>query len=130
MLSPKDMIKLEDEKYPEEKIIEKIDNSIRSNFEKYDDYQMAVLEMIVPLRIRNNIAAKYARCGWTYVYHISGQEKFNNFEKTFFYFSKEALSDEIGIEKCFLVQMSKVDYNKFVVYKEDKLIKEFELNGE
>lgn len=129
MLSPKDMIKLEDEKYPEDELISRIDASIRENFEKYD-YQMATLEMVIPLRIRNKIAAKYARCGWTYVYHTSGDEKFSGFNKTYFYFSKESLSDDYGMDKFFLVQMSKVDYNKFVVYKDDKLVEEFELDGE
>lgn len=128
MLTPKDIIKLEDDKYSEEKLVQEIDESILNNFEKFS-YQEADLNKIVPLRIRNKIAAKYARCGWTYVYHVAGNERFDGFGKTTFYFSKEVVNGSI-MDKFFLVQMSKVDYNKFVVYKDDKLVEEFELDGE
>lgn len=128
MLTPRDMIKLEDEKYPEDKIINQIDASIRANFGRWE-YQMAFLDMIVPLRIRNKIAAKYCRCGWKYVYHIAGDEKNYSFDKTHFFFSQEPI-DESDTNKCFLIQKSEVNANEFAIYKGDNLIENISLEGE
>lgn len=128
MLCPKDMIKLEDEHFPEEDVIAKIDAGIRLNFGKRE-YQIAYLEMVVPLRIRNKIAAKYARCGWKYVYHIAGNEKSATFNKTYFILSMETV-DEYDIEKYYLIQKSEVNMNEFAIYKDDKLVETMTLDGE
>ncbi len=128
MLSPKDMMRLEDEKYPEDEIVTLIDDSIRYNFEKYP-YQFANLDKIIPLRIRNKIAAKYARCGWKYVYHIAGDEKADSFDRTYFYFSNEPVEDYY-VNKFYLVQKSEVNMNEFAIYKGDSLVESISLDGE
>lgn len=128
MLTPKDMVKLEDEKFPEEDVVLRIDEEIRQNFGKRS-YQQAWLDFVVPLRIREKIAAKYCRCGWKYVYHIAGNEKSTTFDKTFFYFNQEPI-EEYDIEKFYLVQKSEVNMNEFAIYKGDNLIKNLTLEGE
>lgn len=128
MLTPKDMVKLEDEKFPEDDVVLRIDEEIRQNFGKRS-YQQAWLDLVIPLRIREKIAAKYCRCGWKYVYHIAGSEKSATFDKTFFYFSQEPI-DEYDIEKFYFVQKSEVNMNEFAIYKGDSLIKNLTLEGE
>lgn len=128
MLTPKDMIRLEDEKYPEEDVVDDIDESIRDHFERYE-YQVATLDQVIPLRIRNKIAAKYVRCGWKYVYHIAGEEKSSSFTKTYFYFSETPITN-YEIDAYYLVQRSEVDANKFAVYYKDSLVNTIDLEGE
>lgn len=127
MYSPKDVRSLIDKRYPEESIIENIDEEIERNLETHE-YNIAYLDDVIPLRIRNTIVAKYCRCGWKYVCHITGKEEGTAYTGTKFYLSEKPLPDDI-LSDCYMITKSEVESDKYAVYYKESLVENIDLNA-
>lgn len=93
MISPKDIIKIENEKVDIDKLIEEIDESIKS-FHGWYIWEFALIEHDLSVEIRNKIAKKYIEAGWNYVYHQTSKENGERPGLSSFMFSTTKIEEE------------------------------------
>lgn len=118
MLGPSDMRTITLEDYDVDGLIYKIDKNLKK-FHGWYPWESALLEEELPLEIRNEIAIKYLKAGWIYVYHITTSENGERAGLTSFHLSQSPIETD---SRMFLVTKNQMNDNEFVIYRNDTLV--------
>lgn len=92
MITPNDLTNIELENTDFEKLIEQIDESIKS-YHGWWKWEEAIIPNEYPVSVRNEIAKRYKKTGWKFVYHQTSSENGERAGLTCFKFSNEKLEN-------------------------------------
>lgn len=118
MLGPNEMKEITRMDYDIDGLIYKMDKSLK-NFHGWYPWESALLDEELPFEIRNEIAIKYLKVGWIYVYHITTSENGECAGLTSFHLSQSPIETD---SRMFLVTKNQMNDNEFVIYRNDVLV--------